>query len=841
MKWLIPLCLGLVCLFSFGETSLVVSKECKSGPKYWCGSIRNAKECKAVKHCIQTVWEKQNLPEDNDNVCSICKEMVKEARDQLLSNETQDEIKQVFVRSCMLIPVKEIVKECIKLAYEFIPELIDTLASQMNPLAVCSTAGLCNNPYVDRLLIEYEAKNTDMVVKKGVASAESCLDCKNFIKDVSKTVRTHSRSDVLDHLLTICGRLSSLSEGCMALVQDNFQMIYDFLSTGLHPVEVCDLFGMCPRFHGDTTVIMPKTGDEPCDFCVAVVNSWRNNLIANTTKDEFKMILNGLCHQTGKFENECLSLVDQYFEVLYDVLISEIDPKDICKMLGLCGPNSVFNSKVPVWTTLQIRPEDHLPLVPLRPSFDEDNLIGLDEANSYKEEHFLPRVSLRKSSVSVITAGKTGVIKVETSKGEQCIMCEFVLHFLQNVLNDKKTRDEIEQEVENVCKLFPHTISEQCQDYIEAYGDQLIQLLILQIDPSTICPMLKLCPGSGLEVTVNTKPTCVLCEFVMTELDQILEDKNNSESIKKAVDQVCYQLPKSIRKQCVAFVNIYVDQIIDLLVHDFTPAQICAQLGLCPGNKISPLPAPEEAQLPARRLFVNLPTAVTYEKRGKKVKQSPQCILCEFIIAKLDALLINGATAKEIEEAVDTVCDLLPSTIKDNCLSFMKEYGNSIIEMLVSHIAPKFVCSQIQLCRPHIPAGLVKATVKFPNDRCKVCEVLVDWVNDSLTIKDSEDAIVKIFRGVCDQIPGETPKDMCIDMTLKYGTFLPKLLKELKETKLVCQSIKECPLGRPKELLGSKKCTWGPSYWCKSKKHADSCGATQHCIEKVWLDGIPAA
>lgn len=48
--------------------------------------------------------------------------------------------------------------------------------------------------------------------------------------------------------------------------------------------------GMCPRFHGDTTVIMPKTGDEPCDFCVAVVNSWRNNLIANTTKDEFKMV-----------------------------------------------------------------------------------------------------------------------------------------------------------------------------------------------------------------------------------------------------------------------------------------------------------------------------------------------------------------------------------------------------------------------------------------------------------------------------------------------------------------------------------------------------------------------
>jgi saposin len=42
-----------------------------------------------VKHCIKNVWEKQRLPEDNDDVCQVCKEMVKEARDQLLSNETQ--------------------------------------------------------------------------------------------------------------------------------------------------------------------------------------------------------------------------------------------------------------------------------------------------------------------------------------------------------------------------------------------------------------------------------------------------------------------------------------------------------------------------------------------------------------------------------------------------------------------------------------------------------------------------------------------------------------------------------------------------------------------------------
>lgn len=58
----------------------------------------------------------------------------------------------MFEGSCRLIPLQEIVKECITLADEFIPELIETLASQMNPQIVCATAGLCNSVRVDRLL-----------------------------------------------------------------------------------------------------------------------------------------------------------------------------------------------------------------------------------------------------------------------------------------------------------------------------------------------------------------------------------------------------------------------------------------------------------------------------------------------------------------------------------------------------------------------------------------------------------------------------------------------------------------------------------------------------------------
>ena len=46
--------------------------------------------CSAFKHCIQSVWEAEiPIETDKSEVCQVCLDMVKQARDQLQSNETQ--------------------------------------------------------------------------------------------------------------------------------------------------------------------------------------------------------------------------------------------------------------------------------------------------------------------------------------------------------------------------------------------------------------------------------------------------------------------------------------------------------------------------------------------------------------------------------------------------------------------------------------------------------------------------------------------------------------------------------------------------------------------------------
>ena len=42
--------------------------------------------------------------------------------------------------------------------------------------------------------------------------------------------------------------------------------------------------------------------------------------------------------------------------------------------------------------------------------------------------------------------------------------------------------------------MMPHTIAEQCEDYVDAYGDQVIELLAQEMDPKQV-KMLRVLPS----------------------------------------------------------------------------------------------------------------------------------------------------------------------------------------------------------------------------------------------------------------------------------------------------------------------------------------------------------
>lgn len=119
-------------------------------------------------------------------------------------------------------------------------------------------------------------------------------------------------------------------------------------------------------------------------------------------------------------------------------------------------------------------------------------------------------------------------------------------------------------------------------------------------------------------VRVRDSPTCAICEFVMKQLESMLEDhetevgcvltgciwydhKNNlyktrrssgvklthlslsQEEVKHAVEKVCTFLPSSLTAQCKDLIESYGEAIIELLVQEADPKTVCVVLGLCNG------------------------------------------------------------------------------------------------------------------------------------------------------------------------------------------------------------------------------------------------------------------
>ena len=87
------------------------------------------------------------------------------------------------------------------------------------------------------------------------------------------------------------------------------------------------------------------------------------------------------------------------------------------------------------------------------------------------------------------------------------------------------------------------------------------------LTPDEICSALKLCTTQASPVTPSPDPspvtpvtadtTCVLCEYVITTLDSMLQDKTNEAEIKTALENLCSLLPSSVEKQCDTFVDTY--------------------------------------------------------------------------------------------------------------------------------------------------------------------------------------------------------------------------------------------------------------------------------------------
>ncbi|KAI5671412.1 hypothetical protein M9H77_11776 [Catharanthus roseus] len=112
--------------------------------------------------------------------------------------------------------------------------------------------------------------------------------------------------------------------------------------------------------------------------------------------------------------------------------------------------------------------------------------------------------------------------------------------------------------------------------------------------------------------------------------------------------------------------------------------------------------------------------------------------------------------------------------VSQECKTVVAEYGKTILDLLLSKVAPKTVCSSIGLCssRGHIRNGDMiiqsvaenteKASDDLRDEMCSVCEMAVVWMQKELIRNGTVETIMDYANQLCDKLPspmGESTVD----------------------------------------------------------------------------------
>lgn len=291
----------------------------------------------------------------------------------------------------------------------------------------------------------------------------------------------------------------------------------------------------------------------------------RDLLVANTTETEFKNILEGICKQTKTFKQECLSLADQYYDVIYAKLTHDLDPDGACFMIGIC-PKDLTHGRHHSY--------EIAPLVPTSQLLVKKKILGEDEPVLSAQQ--IQSFQLPKDVLLLNTDQLQA--HVDQKKGTQfCTLCEYFLHFAQEALASPVNEENIKESVLKMCFKVKKEFQSECQQFVNMYGDAVIALLIEEIDPSQVCPKLSLCATA----TPKANEKCPLCLFLVQDLEEQLQRNKSKQNIEDKLHRLCDHLRDDLKAECIDFINTYTAELVDKLANNFTPREICLYLKCC--------------------------------------------------------------------------------------------------------------------------------------------------------------------------------------------------------------------------------------------------------------------
>ncbi|CAF1045581.1 unnamed protein product [Rotaria magnacalcarata] len=402
------------------------------------------KVCGALKLCNNGTQEiipvesfKVERVPGSPATCALCKYVVGYVDIIIQNNKSEAAIEAALEKVCGILPAA-IKAACDQFVVTYGPALFQLIQKYGTPDKVCGALKLCNNGTQEIIPVE------GSIVERVPGSPATCALCKYVVGYVDIIIQNNKSEAAIEAALEkVCGILpAAIKAACDQFVVTYGPALFQLIQKYGTPDKVCGALKLCNNGTQtmesidliDTVPSKPIKDDPECSLCKYVVSYLDLLIQSNITAAELEKALEFVCTiLPSSYQKQCKTFVDSYAPILAELIAELDDPNVVC-----------------VWLTLCPKSEDKVIQVP--------------------------------------------ALKMNKFKSLPCNLCEYIVNYLEAIIQSNSTETQFEDALDKACKIIPISqLQSECQTLVHLYGDDLINYLVNHGNPKAVCQKLGIC------------------------------------------------------------------------------------------------------------------------------------------------------------------------------------------------------------------------------------------------------------------------------------------------------------------------------------------------------------
>lgn len=180
---------------------------------------------------------------------------------------------------------------------------------------------------------------------------------------------------------------------------------------------------------------------------------------------------------------------------------------------------------------------------------------------------------------------------------------------------------------------------------------------------------------------------CTACKEVIGNIESWVNANATLEEVEVLLDQLCEDLGGGFfTLTCENIVAYGVDEIYQYLQDNWTPAEVCAKIGMCDAFGLQE----EEVCFEQKELRIN------HKFFFKEFDF--WCASCKLLVSVAEYFVLNDYTIDEIETFLDQICQFFPDRMAAHCNAQINYNIDMIVRFIELNYGPEETCVLIDAC-----------------------------------------------------------------------------------------------------------------------------------------------